>query len=319
MVDQLITDGHTERGVVLQRAKSLAVASTHTFSKAIGQFADQEMTTRQTGAATGGADNAAGPMRTLPGLGLVAHAGVANGCSMDLTENGPKASEPIYLGSIRLLDEAGLKAPDTLQQVIQATSESGVSIVVIGWQGRLRGLFLLHESIRPETRLALTACRQLGLQPTLLTGDHRGRAARIEAELEIPVTAEQLPIDKVTAIGQLRDQHGPVVMVGDGINDAPALAASDVGVAMGCGADLTRESAAVCLLSDDLLRFPWAVALARRGMRTIRQNLFWAFAYNIVGIALAATGPVESGLGCHRHGWQQLGRHCQFIAIGPLC
>ena len=157
----------------------------------------------------------------------------------------------------------------------------------------MRGLFLFQESIRPETRQALADCRQLGLHTILLTGDHRGRAARIEQELEIPVEAEQLPADKVAAIEQLRGQHGPVAMVGDGINDAPALATSDVGVAMGCGADLTRESATVCLLSDDLLRFPWAVALARRGVRTIRQNLFWAFSYNSVGIALAASGRLN--------------------------
>jgi P-type E1-E2 ATPase len=99
-----------------------------------------------------------------------------------------------------------------------------------------------------------------------------------------------LPEDKVAALAIARDQFGPVAMVGDGVNDAPALASSDVGVALGCGADLTRESAAVCLLGDDLERFPWAVALSRKTRSIIRGNLAWAFGYNAVGVACAAAG-----------------------------
>jgi P-type E1-E2 ATPase len=126
-----------------------------------------------------------------------------------------------------------------------------------------------------------------------LTGDRQERAENLAASLRISVAAEQLPAGKVAAIKAARQQCGLVAMVGDGINDAPALAASDVGIAMGCGADLSRDSAAVCLLADDLARVPWTIGLARQTVRVIKQNLVWAFSYNIVGITLAATGRLS--------------------------
>ena len=115
-------------------------------------------------------------------------------------------------------------------------------------------------------------------------------------ELGVPVAAGLLPEAKVAAIGSARARFGPVAMVGDGVNDAPALASSDVGVALGCGSDLSRESAAVCLLGDDLDRLPWAIALARRTRGVIRGNLAWAFGYNSLGVACAAVGWLNPAL-----------------------
>ena len=124
----------------------------------------------------------------------------------------------------------------------------------------------------------------------MLTGDHAGRGRAIAQQLGVTVEAELLPAEKVAAIEKARAAVGPVCMVGDGINDAPALAASDVGIALGCGTDVSRDSASVCLLGDDLSRIPWSIELARRTRRVIRWNLVWAFGYNSVGVACAAAG-----------------------------
>ncbi len=153
-----------------------------------------------------------------------------------------------------------------------------------------RGVFLFDESLRPSARAALAHCRALGLDVGVLTGDHAARGAALARELGIKVEAGLLPEDKVAAIRQARTRFGPTAMVGDGVNDAPALAASDLGVALGCGADLSRDSAALCLLGDDLERFPWALELARRTVGVVRGNLAWAFGYNTVGVACAAAG-----------------------------
>jgi len=113
------------------------------------------------------------------------------------------------------------------------------------------------------------------------------------AELGVTPLAGLLPEEKVNALQELRLRSGPTAMIGDGLNDAPVLASADVGIAMGCGADLTREAADICLLGSDLRLVPWVLDLSKRTVRTIRQNLFWAFAYNVVGIALAMSGRLS--------------------------
>ena len=124
----------------------------------------------------------------------------------------------------------------------------------------------------------------------ILSGDHSDAVAHVGDRLEIETRGGLLPEEKMQTISELRDEGGRIAMVGDGINDTPALAAADVGIAMRCGADITRDSADVCLLSDRLDHLTFAVDLAKQTMETVRQNLFWAFAYNVVGVGLAMAG-----------------------------
>jgi len=169
-------------------------------------------------------------------------------------------------------------------------------------------VFVLTETLRPDAARALRQCADLGLHLTVLTGDRAAQAEQLRENLlssdfanqasstepfcpiALTVESELKPEEKVTRLFQLREQRGRVAMVGDGVNDAPALVASDAGIAMGCGADVSRESAQVCLLTSELDRIPWAIRLARRTRSVIRQNLIWAFGYNSVGVAFAAAG-----------------------------
>jgi P-type E1-E2 ATPase len=157
-------------------------------------------------------------------------------------------------------------------------------------------VFKLKERLRPEAAGAVRDLRQLNCAVSVLTGDHARRAAQIAAELSVEARAGLTPADKLREIAAMRGRFGPVAMVGDGLNDTPALAAADVGIAMGCGADVTREAADVCLLGNDLRGVPWAVALARRATRTMRVNLFWAFSYNAIGLPLAMSGRLSPAL-----------------------
>jgi P-type E1-E2 ATPase len=144
--------------------------------------------------------------------------------------------------------------------------------------------------VRDEAVTVIQDLQRQSLQLSILTGDHAVRGALIERQLGCTVKAELLPEDKLFAVRFLRARHGSVAMVGDGINDAPALAAADVGIAMGCGADVSRDAAQVCLLGNDLRRIGWAIQLAKNTVRVIYGNLFWTFAYNLAGIAVAAAG-----------------------------
>jgi heavy metal translocating P-type ATPase len=155
--------------------------------------------------------------------------------------------------------------------------------------------FWLAEEIRPAAAAAVAAVQTRGPQVMLLSGDQPSRVAAVAARFGVPWKAGLMPADKLAAIAELRRSLG-VAMVGDGINDAPALASADVGIALGCGADVSRWSADVCLLDDDLANLPWLVDLARATSRTIRWNLLWAFGYNAACIPLAATGLVHPAL-----------------------
>jgi heavy metal translocating P-type ATPase len=222
--------------------------------------------------------------RLEPGRGVVA------------TVADDAANRTVFLGSRRLMDEYGLAVGAALSTAAKSAEPAGQSLAWVGWGGAARGLFIFHEQLRESAQTAIAHCRQLGLDISVLTGDHTARGRTLARELGVPVEAGLLPEDKVAAVRQAHDQYGSVAMVGDGVNDAPALAASNVGVALGCGTDLSRESAAVCLLGNDLDRLPWAIEFSRRTLAVIRGNLFWAFGYNSAGVACAAVGWLTPSL-----------------------
>jgi cation transport ATPase len=212
---------------------------------------------------------------TYPGLGVAA--------------NVPELGAHAYLGSPRFLSQNNCQASAALGEVI-ARNDGEQPLSCIGWSGEVKGIFLFADRLRPEASDALRQLREMGMDLAILTGDRTHRTHSIGDELAVTVHAELLPHDKLAMIERTGQRKGLVAMVGDGINDAPALVGADVGIAMGCGADVTRDVADICLLGNDLRRLGWSINLARRTVRTIRQNLFWACAYNSIGVGLAAAG-----------------------------
>lgn len=155
--------------------------------------------------------------------------------------------------------------------------------------GRLAAIIAVADPLKNTTRGAIDAMHQLGLKVAMITGDNERTAQAIARQLGIDeVVAEVLPDGKVDAVKRLQAQYGPVAYVGDGINDAPALACADVGVAIGTGTDVAMEAADVVLMSGDLGGVPDAIALSKATINNIRENLFWAFAYNVALIPIAA-------------------------------
>ena len=166
-------------------------------------------------------------------------------------------------------------------------------------QPRALGVVAFRDHIRPQAREAVAALKRDGVRPILLSGDRRGAAEAVARELALDdVRAEVDPAQKSAAIQALKRDGLTVAMVGDGINDAPALAAADIGIAMGGGTDVAFETAGVALMRPDLRLVPAVIDLSRRTVRAIKRGLFWAFAYNVLGIPLAALGflsPVVAG------------------------
>ncbi len=192
----------------------------------------------------------------------------------------------VLAGADRLMRREGVDLPDADPALAMAAR--GRTPLYLAVDGQLAAVAGVADPIKPATPGAIAALQGQGLRVVMITGDNRATAAKIAAELGIAdVIAEVLPAGKVAALEGLRD-HGPVAFVGDGINDAPALAAADVGIAIGTGTDVAIEVADVVLMSGDLTAVVNAFAISRATMRNIRQNLFWAFGYNVVLIPVAA-------------------------------
>jgi P-type Cu+ transporter len=197
----------------------------------------------------------------------------------------------VLVGRPSLLAEHGLPMPDELEPALAGARASGATVVAAGWDDRVRGLLLVADAVKPTSAEAVRGLRALGLTPVLLTGDHEGVARSVAAEVGIDtVIADVLPAGKVDVVKRLQAEGKVVAMVGDGVNDAAALAQADLGLAMGTGSDVAIEAGDLTLVRGDLRVAVDAIRLSRRTLAVIKGNLFWAFAYNIAAIPLAAAG-----------------------------
>jgi Cu+-exporting ATPase len=273
LVDVVPTDGTTSDQALLL-AGSLEDASEHPIAAAIAAGA------RDRGLALVPVDSFA----STEGLGVQ---GVVDG-------------HAVVAGRERFLADWSMALDDTLRTARDAAEAAGRTPVYVGWDGRARAVLIVSDTIKPTSAEAIAGLRRLGLRPVLLTGDNETAANAVAAQVGIDeVIAEVLPADKVEVIRRLQAEARVVAMVGDGVNDAAALAQADLGLAMGTGTDVAIEASDLTLVRGDLRAAVDAIRLSRRTLATIKGNLFWAFAYNVAALPVAAAGllnPMLAGL-----------------------
>ncbi len=199
--------------------------------------------------------------------------------------------EIVLVGSANLLSESGVDIPEGLMRSREELENRGRTVILVGRAEKTLGLIAVADTLKEDSRGALAELKRQGFLLALITGDNRRTAEAVAAEVGIDrVLAEVLPDGKVQAVQKLQGEFGKVAMVGDGINDSPALAQADVGIAIGTGTDIAIESSDITLVAGDLSAVVTAVNVSRATFRKIRQNLFWAFAYNMVAIPIAVAG-----------------------------
>lgn len=256
---------------VLQYAGALEDSSEHPIARAIADAAREQH----------------GPLPVVEDFANVEGLGV-QGVLVD-----GEASHAVLVGRPQLLAEWSQHLSPELQSALERAQATGGTAVAVGWDGRARGVVVVADAVKPTSAAAIGRLRELGLRPVLLTGDNAVVARTVAAEVgidEADVIADVLPSDKVDVVKRLQGEGKVVAMVGDGVNDAAALAQADLGLAMGTGTDVAIEASDLTLVRGDLQVAVDAIRLSRRTLATIKGNLFWAFAYNVAALPLAAAG-----------------------------
>ena len=206
--------------------------------------------------------------------------------------------QEIYIGTRKLMMENGI-ALDTVEAAVVELENQGKTAMLMSIDNQVEAIIAVADTLKENSKEAIAELQQMGIEVYMITGDNRRTAAAIAEQVGIAnVLAEVLPEHKAEEVEKLKKQGAIVAMVGDGINDAPALATADIGLAIGTGTDVAMETADITLMRGDLLTIPAAIRLSRQTMRKIKQNLFWAFIYNTLGIPFAAFGllnPIIAG------------------------
>ena len=261
VVTDVVTADNTDADALIRLAASLEVASEHPLGEAIVAKAKEQ------GATFDEVTN----FEAIPGFGIKGHVG----------------ETLVFLGNEKWMRENGL-ANEAMNEKANRFAEQGKTPLYIGYNDAVQGLIVVADTVKESSARAIQTLHEMGIQVAMMTGDHERTAQAIAAEVGIDrVFSEVLPQDKANYVSKLQEEGYIVAMVGDGINDAPALAQAQVGIAIGTGTDVAIESADAVLMKSDLMDVPAMLKLSRATIRNIKENLFWAFAYNVIGIPFA--------------------------------
>ena len=261
VVTDVVTADSTDADALVCLAASLEVASEHPLGEAIVAKAKEQ------GATFDEVTN----FEAIPGFGIKGHVG----------------ETLVFLGNEKWMRENGL-VDEAMNEKANRFAEQGKTPLYIGYNDAVQGLIVVADTVKESSARAIQTLHEMGIQVAMMTGDHERTAQAIAAEVGIDrVFSEVLPQDKANYVSKLQEEGYIVAMVGDGINDAPALAQAQVGIAIGTGTDVAIESADAVLMKSDLMDVPAMLKLSRATIRNIKENLFWAFAYNVIGIPFA--------------------------------
>ena len=276
----VVADDGEDAATVLRLAGALEDFSEHPIARAIASAARDEHA----------------PLPAVEDFANVEGLGVQGVVTGDVTADGGSdhaGSHAVLVGRPRLLEEWSQPLSQKLAEALQDAQRRGGTAIAVGWDGKARGILVVADAIKPTSARAIKELRDLGLRPILLTGDNETVARAVAADVGIDaddVIADVLPADKVDVVKRLQEAGKTVAMVGDGVNDAAALAQADLGLAMGTGTDVAIEASDLTLVRGDLRVAADAIRLSRRTLAIIKANLGWAFGYNVAALPLAAAG-----------------------------